>query len=443
MHGGHNDSSSRKSLRAKLYEDTASTIQTQRQMTFECQSRGLLHIHAKITGNSHTATRVNLIENLTGEMPQSMQETTPSERKKRDNKRSIRDTPHENKRARGVYERDPQEHFDTPTKEPEGCRRKLHTEAETTCSESQQHFKKEHAKLTNEVNVDARNDKDNCVLQSDRSFAEDESDDVLMGVPSDQHHFPYKEPIDDGTNPHWSRTVRTVQKCMRDAGNLPGRPIKDTFSEHQIHRYGSFKWGEEIYGSFANHDLHLHYIRNCREQGFPYLARNEQQDAVKYFWPNETRTQETVLLTLISDSGNRSVGSSRIKLFIQLPWESVQCEFVTTPQHTLNEVKAKIATYMQVFPETLKLIGPPHTPRPKFHWSLLDAGWNDGTKIMCRELAMPPDFDRIAQCDECGDYRYLFYSYARQGPFGELEPVIELCADCNEPAAIRLDREHS
>ena len=114
-----------------------------------------------------------------------------------------------------------------------------------------------------------------------------------------------------------------------------------------------------------------------------------------------------------------------------------------TPQHTPNQVKAKIAAHMQVVPEILKLSGPPHTARPKFNWPLLDSDWTDGTKIVCRKLEMPPAFDRIAVCDECGDQRHLFYGYARQGPVGELEPVIELCADCSKPGVTTSIQELS
>ena len=389
------------------------------------------------------ATRLDLTEDPTTDMQQSIQETTCSERIDQDNTRSRTHAQQENKRARRHYERSPQEQFDTPTKELEGCYSRIHTKTATTQGEYQKHPKKDPPKATIEVNANARNNEEKYVPQSDRSSPENENDDMLLDIPSDQHHFAPKEPVDDGTNPHWSRAMRTVQKCMRHARNLPGRPIKCTFSEHEIHRYGSFKWGHEIYTCFANHDLHVDYIRNCQKQGFPYVARNEQQDVVKYFWPNETQTQQNDLVLLDSDTGNHTAGDPRIKLIIQLPLEGAQCEIDTTPLQTPYGVKAKIAAYMQVAPEILKLIGPPHTARPKFNWPLIHSDWKDGTKITCHKLAMPPDFDNIAECDECGDHRYLFYGYARQGPFGELEPVIELCADCNKPGTITPIRETS
>lgn len=377
------------------------------------------------------ATRVHIAEDLTTDMSQSKQESTPITRTDRHNRRSISGATQKKKRTRSDYERNPQENFDTPTKELEGCRSRLNTPAAAPCRTS----KKEPTNATTEANISAHNHGEKCIPQSDRSSSDDESENMAVDIPSDQQHFAPSEPIDDGTNPHWSRAMRIAQICMRNAGNLPGRPIKCTFSQHHIHRYGSFKWGHEIYGSFDNHDLHMHYIGNCHKQGFPYLARNEKQDIVKYFWPNGTQTQENLLLSLDSDTSNRPAGGTRVKLRIQLPFEGVQCEMDTTPQHTPNQVKEKIAACIQVVPEVLKLTGPPHTARPKFNWPLLHSDWTDGTKIMCHKLAMPPAFDHIAVCDGCGDLRHLFYGYARQGPIGELEPVIELCADCNKPEA--------
>ena len=381
------------------------------------------------------STRLDRVEDLSSGMSQSSQETTLIQRTDQQNQRFTIDASQKAKRARSDYERSSQEQFDTPTKELEGCRSRLHTKAATPGGEPQKHPKEDPTKATTEDNVSARNNGEEYGSPSDRSSSEDDSDTMLVDIPSGQQHFAPKEPIDDGTNPHWSRAMRSVQICMHHAKNLPGRPIKCTFAEHQIHRYGSFKWGHEIYGSFDNHHLHVQYIRNCQEQGFPYLACNEQQDALKYFWPNETQTQENVYPLVNSDTSKRAAGGSRIKLFIQLPLEGGQCEMDITPQHTPNQVKAKIAARMQVVPWILKLTGPPHTAAPKFNWALEHSDWTEGTKIMCHKLATPPAFDHIAVCDECGDHRHLFYGYARQGPFGELEPVIELCADCSMPGA--------
>ncbi len=250
---------------------------------------------------TQTKDQATLLD-LTTDMPQSTQETTLIERTDQGDQSSISCALQKKKRKRSDYELSPQEHLDTPTKELEGCRSRLRAKAATPLGEPQNGIR-------TEADTIARNNEEKYIPQCEQSSTEDESDSILGDIPSDQHHFPHKEPIDDGANPYWSRAMRTVQICMRNAGNLPGRPIKCTFPEHQIHRYGSFKWGHEIYGSFDNHDLHVHYIRNCQEQGFPYLARNEHRDAVKYFWPNETQTQENVLPPL-NASGQQQVAAT-------------------------------------------------------------------------------------------------------------------------------------
>ena len=244
-------------------------------------------------------------------MAETTQETTHVERTEEDDRSAISYPPQKKICTRRNDEPSLQEHFDGPMKQPDGCQTRLHAKVATLSGELKKHSKKEPAKATTEALANAR-EKNNP--QGDHILTEDESDGMLVDIPSDQQHFAPKEPIDDGTNPHWSRAMRTVQICMREASNLPGRPIKCTFSEHPIHRYGSFKWGHEIYRSLDNQDLHVHYIRNCREQGFPYVARNEHRHVFKYFWPNEAQTQENVLLSLNLDATNRSAGAPRMWL---------------------------------------------------------------------------------------------------------------------------------
>ena len=117
-------------------------------------------------------------------------------------------------------------------------------------------------------------------------------------------------------------------------------------------------------------------------------------------------------------------------LRVQFQPKAESCVVKTTPEHTPNQVKEKIGLRINVAAELLKLSGPADTAKPKFNWPLLTSNWQDGSTITCHILEKPTSSDGVAHCDECGDWRHVFYSYARQGPWAEPEPVIELCADC-------------
>lgn len=125
----------------------------------------------------------------------------------------------------------------------------------------------------------------------------------------------------------------------------------------------------------------------------------------------------------------------RVRLEVQLPLEASLAprvvEMETTSWHTPNQVKERISAYIGVAAELLKLSSPLNASKPKFNGPLEESGWQDGSPIICHKLEIPASFDRVAECDECGDRRHVFYGYARQDPLAELEPVIELCADCS------------
>ena len=128
-------------------------------------------------------------------------------------------------------------------------------------------------------------------------------------------------------------------------------------------------------------------------------------------------------------------GPLRLRLFVQVLANNKEFAVDATPQHSPNQVKEIISTRIGVAPELLKLTGPANASKPKFNWPLEESDWQDGCKLICEQLEIPESFDGVHECDECGDLRHVSYSYSRRDPLAEPEPVIELCADCNNPAS--------
>ena len=126
-----------------------------------------------------------------------------------------------------------------------------------------------------------------------------------------------------------------------------------------------------------------------------------------------------------------------IYLRVHFQAKATSCVVQTTPEESPNQVKEKIGRQINMAAEFLKLYGPAETTKPKCNWPLRSANWHGGSTITCHILEKPTSFDRVGECDQCGDLRHVFYSYARQGPGVEPEPVIELCADCNNPTPRR------
>ena len=130
-----------------------------------------------------------------------------------------------------------------------------------------------------------------------------------------------------------------------------------------------------------------------------------------------------------------SVAASKksLTLRVQLGFLDVFLDIQAKWQNTPSEVKQMIATQINVAPQLLQLSGPPKAMKPKFNWPLWTSEWEDGSEITCVKLERPSSFDIVDECDGCGDLRHLFYGHARQGPYAELEPVIQLCAECSKP----------
>ena len=149
----------------------------------------------------------------------------------------------------------------------------------------------------------------------------------------------------------------------------------------------------------------------------------------------KARMQKTPAATCNENQEKESEGATahELCLRVQCRAKAKSCVVKTTAEQTLNEVKEEIGLRINVAAEFLKLSSPADTAKPKFNWPLCASNWQDGSTITCHILEKPTSFDRVAQCDECGDLRHVFYSYARQCPWAEPEPVIELCADCNNP----------
>ena len=145
------------------------------------------------------------------------------------------------------------------------------------------------------------------------------------------------------------------------------------------------------------------------------------------------RTQQQAMATSddIVEEQRDNATAHDLRLKVQFQTEAESFVLKTTPEHTPNQVKQKIGLRINVAAELLKLSSQADTARPKCNWPLLSSNWQDGSTIICQILKEPTSFDGVAQCDECGDLRHVFYSYARQGPWAEPEPVIGLCADCH------------
>ena len=152
----------------------------------------------------------------------------------------------------------------------------------------------------------------------------------------------------------------------------------------------------------------------------------------------KARMQKTPAATFNENQEKECEGATAYDLCLRVQFQAKakSCVVKTTPEHTPNQVKEKIGLHINVATEFLKLSGPADAAKPNFNWPLRASNWQDGSTITCHILEKPTSFDRVAQCDECGDWRHVFYSYARQVPWAEPEPVIELCADCNNPISL-------
>ena len=127
-----------------------------------------------------------------------------------------------------------------------------------------------------------------------------------------------------------------------------------------------------------------------------------------------------------------------VTLSVQLVADATSTPIVVeaTSWHTPNEVKEGIASHINVEPELLKLSSSLNGAKPKFNSPLEMSQWQHGPTIICHKLETPTSFDRVAVCDQCGDWRHVFYGYAKRDPLADPEPVIELCADWNVAARL-------